>query len=204
MITLYWYPKTRATRTLWLLEELDVPFRMQMIDLGDETSRADPGFKAASPMGKVPAISDGKVAMAESAAISLYLADRYSEAGLAPKLDAPDRGRYLYWSTYTPAVIEPAMMERFNQWEVNPQSSGWGNFDLMIATLEKALEGRQWILGERFSAADTLLGSSVHFIKMFGIMPESSDILEAYLERCLARPAFQSAINRTVKEDSAG
>lgn len=202
MITLYWFPKTRATRTLWLLEELGTPYDMHMIDLRDETSRSDPGFRAASPMGKVPAIRDGDVAMAESAAISLYLADRYTSAGLAPAIDAPDRGRYLYWTTYTPAVIEPAMMERFNKWEVNPQSSGWGNFDLMIATLETALEEGPWILGEHFSAADTLLGSSVNFIKMFGLMPESA-VLEAYLERCLARPAFQAAINRTVEDDQA-
>ncbi len=196
MITLYWFPRTRATRTLWLLEELGEPFEMQMIDLRSESSRADPGFRAASPMGKVPAIRDGEAAMAESAAIAIYLADRYPAAGLAPAIDAPDRGKYLYWTSYTPAVIEPAMMERFNQWKVNPQSSGWGNFDLMIATLEKGLAEGPWILGDRFSAADTLLGSSVNFIKLFGIMPESP-VLEAYLERCLARPAFQSAINRT-------
>lgn len=203
MITLYWFPKTRAIRTLWLLEELGAPFDMQMIDLRDEGSRADPGFMSASPMGKVPAIKDGEVAMAESAAIALYLADRYPDAGLAPPIDAPDRGRYLYWSTYTPAVIEPAMMERFNQWEVNPQSSGWGNFDLMIATLENALAEGPWILGEHFSAADTLLGSSVNFMKVFGIMPESA-VLENYLEQCLARPAFQEAIKKTAGDDSAG
>lgn len=200
MITLYWYPKTRATRTLWLLEELALPFDMKMIDLRSDSAKADPGFKAASPMGKVPAIRDGDVAMAESAAIALYLADRYPEANLAPAIDAPDRGHYLYWSTYTPAVIEPAMMERFNQWKVNPQSSGWGDFDLMISTLETALADGPWILGQKFSAADTLLGSSVNFIKMFGIMPESP-VLESYLERCLARPAFQNAINRTVSAE---
>jgi glutathione S-transferase len=195
MITFYWHPKTRAIRTLWLLEELGMPFTVQEIDLRDPASRGDPGFQAASPMGKVPAIRDGETAMAESAAIAIYLADRYREAGLAPALDAPDRGPYLYWSMYTPGVIEPAMMERFNNWEVNPASSGWGNFDRMIATLEQGLEGRPWILGERFSAADTLLGSSVNFMKVFGILPES-DILEQYLERCTARPAYAAALDK--------
>ena len=193
MITLYWYPQTRASRTHWLLRETGLPFELKLIDLRDPDARRDEGFRAASPMSKVPAISDGEVHMAEGAAISLYLADRYPETGLAPAVDHPDRGRYLYWSTYTPAAIEPAMMERFNNWEVNPGTTGWGNFDRMIRTLERGIGDGPWILGERFSAADTLLGSSVYFAKTFGILPES-DVLEAYLERCLARPAYQAAL----------
>lgn len=192
MITLYWHPRTRAVRTLWLLHELDIPFERRLIDLRDPASRGDPDFQAASPMGKVPAISDSEVHMAESAAIAIYLADRYP-GGLAPAVDHPDRGRYLYWALYTPAVIEPAMMERFNEWEVNPGSSGWGNFDRMIHTLERGLGDGPWILGDRFSAADTLLGSSVNFARVFGILPESS-VLEAYLERCLSRPAYRAAL----------
>jgi glutathione S-transferase len=176
-----------------LLTELDVPFERVHIDLRDPESRSDPGFLAASPMGKVPAIADGEVSVADSAAIALYLADRYPQAGLAPAIDAPDRGRYLYWSTFTPGVIEPAMMERFNGWEVNPATSGWGNFDRMIETLERGLEDGPWIMGSRFSAADTLLGSSVYFMKAFGALPDSPR-LEAYLERCTARPAYAQAL----------
>lgn len=193
MITLYWYPKTRASRTHWLLRETGLPFELKRIDLRDPDARRDPGFQAASPMGKVPAISDGDVHLSESAAIALYLADRYPECGLAPAVDAPDRGRYLYWSLFTPSVIEPAMMERFNQWEVNPGSCGWGNFDRMIETLERGLEQGPWILGDHFSAADTLLGSSVNFAQVFGILPESP-VLANYLERCLARPAYAAAL----------
>ena len=104
MIKLYWCPKTRASRSLWLLGELGVEFERVHIDLRDPESRADSGFRAASPMGKVPAIADGEVRLADSAAIALYLADRYPRAGLAPAIDHPDRGRYLYWSTYTPGA----------------------------------------------------------------------------------------------------
>lgn len=199
MITFYWHPQTRASRTHWLLEELGVDYTIETIDLRDPASRRDPGFQAASPMGKVPAIRDGDVAMADSAAIAIYLADRYPEAGLAPAPDDPLRGRYLYWSIYTPGVIEPAMMERFNQWEVNPGSSGWGNFDRMIETLERGLEAGPWILGERFCAADTLLGSSVYFMNAFGILPESP-VLSAYQERCLARPGYQAALAANAPE----
>jgi glutathione S-transferase len=193
VITLYWCPQTRASRALWLLGELGVEYTVHRIDIRDPASRADEGFRAASPMGKVPAIRDGDVTMADSAAIALYLADRYPEAGLAPAIDASERGDYLYWSTFTPGVIEPAMMERFNQWDVNPGTSGWGNFDRMIETLEKGLEKGPWILGDRFSAADTLLGSSTWFMREFGILPDSPS-LQAYADRCVARPAFAAAI----------
>jgi glutathione S-transferase len=195
MIRLYWCAQTRASRILWLLEELGEPFEVKEINLQDKHARADTGFKAASPMGKVPAISDGEVNMADSAAIGLYLADRYTGAGLAPSIDDPLRGTYLYWMTYTPGVMEPAMAERFNNWEVNPGSSGWGNFDIMISTLQNGLANGPWLLGERFSAADVLVGSTVNFMKMFGILPQSR-VLSDFLQRCLERPAYVRALAR--------
>jgi glutathione S-transferase len=119
MITLFWCPQTRASRILWLLEEMDQPFEVRMIDIRKPEARAAPDFVAASPMGKVPALMDsggqGVVRLADSAAIALYLADRYPSAGLAPPVEDPSRGDYLYWMTFTPGVIEPAMMERFNK-----------------------------------------------------------------------------------------
>ena len=198
MIKLFWCPQTRASRILWMLEEMAEPFEIEMVDLRQpETKSAE--FLAASPMGKVPAIADGHrdcvVKIADSSAIALYLADRYPASGLAPAIDHPLRGSYLYWMTFTPGVIEPAMAEKFNNWEVNRGTSGWGDWDLMIEVLEKGLEPGPWLLGERFSAADVLVGSSVYFMKIFGILPQNP-VLEAYAERCLARPAYAKALAR--------
>jgi len=201
MIKLFWCPKTRASRILWMLEEMNQPFEIVPIDIRDADSRANPEFRAASPMSKVPAIADGDVMLADSAAIALYLADRYPDAQLAPGIEHPQRGRYLYWMTYTPGVIEPAMAEKFNRWEVNPGSSGWGNFDLMIKTLENGLDDQPWILGEQFSAADILIGSSMYFVRLFGIMPDSQR-LDDYIDRCLARPAYQRALQRDAETGS--
>jgi len=202
MITLFWCPRTRASRILWLLEEMGEPFELRLIDIRKPEAREDPEFRAASPMGKVPAIMDatpeGVVRVADSSAIALYLADRYPSAGLAPAISDPQRGRYLYWMTYTPGVIEPAMSEKFNNWQVSRATSGWGNFDSMIEVLEQGLQPGPWLLGERFSAADVLVGSSVYFMQLFGILPESQ-VLAEYAARCQARPAYAKALARDVE-----
>ncbi|MDJ0759139.1 MAG: glutathione S-transferase family protein [Woeseiaceae bacterium] len=188
----YYAPKTRSVRIAWLLEEAGIDYEIVPITLGNPDHPAD--FLAASPMGKVPAIRDDSTAMAESAAICVYVCDRYPEAGLAPPLDHEDRGPYLYWTMYTPAVIEPAMAEKMFDLEPNPRSFGWGSFELMISTLEKQLEQGPWLLGEAFSGADIITGSSVVYLQMFGILPES-EILSAYAKRCLDRPAYQRAMS---------
>ncbi len=193
---LYWAPKTRASRAAWMLEELGQPYDRVAIDIRDENVKESPNygdFLAASPMGKVPALSDGQVHMAESAAICTYLADRYASGRLAPAIDHPDRGRYLYWMMYTPAVIEPAMSEKIKQSTPNPLSNGWGDFDSMIVTLEGALTQGPWLLGMAFCAADVMLGSSVIFLRMFDMLPESR-VLNGYADRCIARPAFARAM----------
>ena len=176
----------------WRLEELGRPYEPVLVDIrsGDDKPAE---FLAASPMGKVPAIADGAVRMAESAAICLYLADRYAAGTLAPAIDDDDRGRFLYWMYYTPAVLEPAMAEKFNNVATNRASAGWGDFPSMIETFEKGLADGPWILGDRFTAADVMLGSSAVFMRMFKILPDSA-VLNAYADRCLARPAYQAAL----------
>ena len=190
---LFWAPQTRAQRGIWLLEEAGVEYEMVRIDLGVEESRATEGFLDASPMGKVPAIVDGDVRMSESAAICLYVADRYAMGSLAPSIDDARRGKYLYWTLYTPAVVEPAMSEKFNKVESNRRRSGWGDFELMVETWDDALEEREWVLGEQFTAADVMLGSSAIFLRHFDMLPETRN-LSTYADRCLARPANRRAV----------
>lgn len=190
---LFWHPKTRASRVMWMLEETGVPYEVVPIDLRDPSKPRDPEFALASPMGKVPALADGETRLADSAAICLYLADRYPKAGLAPAVDDPKRGPYLWWMVYGPGAVEPAMMQKFSGAKADRRAIGWGDFDLMIETFEKGLAAGPWILGDRFSAADVVLGSSAYFMKMFGILP-ASPVIEAYIERCLARPGYKKAL----------
>lgn len=189
---LYWSPKTRSVRAIWMLEEIGVDYELELVDIRNPERRDSTGFRAASPMGKVPALADGDVLMSESAAICLYLADRYASGRLAPALDDARRGKFLYWLMYAPAVIEPAMSDKLHGVTPNRGRSGWGDFDLMLETLENGLGDRDWILGD-FNAADVMLGSSVVFMRMFDMLPESR-VLAAYADRCLARSAYKKAL----------
>lgn len=189
---LFWAPQTRSTRAIWMLEEAEIDYEMELVDIRSADRKDSDEFLAASPMGKVPAIVDGDVAMSESAAICIYIADRYGNTKLAPAVDDAARGKYLYWAMYTPAVVEPAMSEKFSNVESNAGRNGWGDFDLMIKTFDEGLEGNQWILGDQFSAADVMLGSSAVFLRMFEMLPETKNI-DDYADRCLARAAFQKA-----------
>lgn len=189
---LFWAPQTRSTRVIWMLEETGIDYDMERVDIRAADRKDSDEFLAASPMGKVPAIADGNAVMSESAAICIYLADRYSDRNLAPAIDDALRGKFLYWTIYTPAVIEPAMSEKFNKTEPSRVRSGWGDFDLMIRTFDEGLADREWILGDRFTAADVMLGSSAVFLRMFDMLPDTKNIA-AYADRCLARPAYQKA-----------
>jgi glutathione S-transferase len=194
MIKLYWCPKTRAMRALWLLEEAGVPFERVRIDIRDAQAKADPEFRAASPLGKVPALVDGAVKISDSGAICAYIADAYPQAGLAPPIGDPQRGRYLQWLMFTNSNIEPAMMEKFSGLTPNRISHGWGDYASVIETLRDGLRAGPWILGERFCAADVMLGSAVYFLDLFKILGDEP-LLKAYVERCLARPAARRAFS---------
>jgi glutathione S-transferase len=189
---LYWCPKTRAIRALWMLEELGVPFERLFIDIRDAAARADPGFRAVSPMGKVPALEDGATRLNDSGAICAYLADQYPKAGLAPAVGTPDRGPFLQWLMYTNSTIEPAMAEKFSNAPVSSAAHGWGSFAQMLEVLRTGLARGPWVLGERFCAADVLLGTSCIFMRQFKIL-ENEPVLFAYADRCATRPAFQRA-----------
>lgn len=176
-----------------MLNEADVDYDVVEIDIRDEASKANEDFQRASPMGKVPALAVGDASMADSAAICIYLADRFALGRLAPALDDPARAKYLYWMTFVPGVIEPAMAEKMGGHEPNPTSFGWGSYPIMIQTLEAALEEGPWLLGDWFTAADVIVGSSVVFLQMFGMLP-ASPVFEDYAKRCLEREPYQKAL----------
>lgn len=192
MMQLYWSPRSRAFTALWLMEETGKPYERLLTDISSGVQKR-PEYLAINPMGKVPALKDGEAVLAEAAAICAYVAERYPEAELAPRLGDPLRARYLYWLFFAPGCIEPAMVQIATKIEMNPVAAGWGDAKRVFDVLDAALAKGPWILGEHFSAADVAIGSALNFaVRLFKMVP-SRPSFDAYLARCVARPAFQRA-----------
>ncbi len=192
MMKLYWAPRTRSLRALWVIEEAGAPYERVRIDLSADEQKT-PDFRAINPMAKVPALTDGPVAVAESGAICAYVAEAHPKAGLAPPLGDPARGRYLQWLFFSPGCIEPALLTKTANIPVDPRMASFGDFDRVFDVLEAAVAKGPWLLGERFSAADVMIGLDLHFgIDIFKLVP-TRPVLRAYIDRCLARPALQRA-----------
>jgi glutathione S-transferase len=190
---LYWWPKTRSLRALWMLEEVGCPYERVPVNI-TQGGQKDPAFLAVNPMGKLPALADGEAKLAESAAICAYLADKFPEAGLAPPVGDARRGRYLHWLFFAPACIEPAFTQKFAKIELPESSAGWGSYDRVFSVLEQTLTTGPWLLGESFSAADVMIGSDLWFgIHLFKLV-EPKPAFRTYVDRCLARPALQRAL----------
>jgi glutathione S-transferase len=192
MMQLYWSPRSRSFSSLWLMEETGEPYERVLTDITTGAQKKLE-YLAINPMGKVPALKDGEATLAEAAAIAAYVAERYPKAKLAPPLGDPLRAKYLYWLFFGPGCIEPAMVQIATKIEMNPVAAGWGDSERVIDVLDNALQKGPWILGENFSAADIVIGSGLNFaVRLFKMIPARPSF-DAYIERCMARPAFQRA-----------
>jgi glutathione S-transferase len=192
MIKLYWAPRSRAFSALWLMEETGQPYERVLVDIAAGAQRA-PEYLAINPMGKVPALRDGDATLAEAAAICAYVAERYPEAKLAPASGDSLRAKYLYWLFFAPSCIEPAMVQIATKIEMNSVAAGWGDAQRVFDVLDVALTEGPWILGANFSAADVAVGSALNVaVRVFKMVP-SRPSFDAYMARCVARPAFQRA-----------
>ena len=191
-ITLFHAPNSRSFGALLLLEELGVPYGLRVLNLkAGEQRQAD--YLAVNPMGKVPAILHGDGVVTEQVAIFLYLADLFPDASLAPPVGDALRGPYLRWMVFYAACFEPAVIDRALEREPGKISmSPYGDYDTMLGTVLGRLRAGPWMLGERFSAADVLWGTSLYWTTQFKLVPEAPEIM-SYLGRYGARPAVARA-----------
>jgi glutathione S-transferase len=195
-VVLYHHPFSRAAGVVWMLEELGVPYELRFVDITQGAQKA-PDVLALNPMGKLPIVVDGETVVTESAAIGLYLADRYSLGQLAPRTDDPARATYLRWSLFAPSVIEPGALAKSANWTFKPSQAGWGDYDAMLRAMEAAVAGGSFLLGERFSMADVIFGGTLRFMLRFKML-EARPAFVAYTERLDARPALQRADARNL------
>jgi glutathione S-transferase len=193
-IVLYYHPFSRAANVVWMLEEVGVEYELRWVDImaGAHKSRE---LVSLNPMGKLPTLTDGGIVVTETAAIALYLADRYAAGTLAPMLDDPLRGTYLRWALFAPSVMEPAAVARTSGGEFNVRAVGWGNYEDMLATTESALAQGPYLLGERFTMADAIFGGTLRYFLMFKMIDPKPAFTD-YVARLEARPALQRSVAR--------
>ncbi len=190
-IVLHHHPWSRAANVVWMLEEVGVDYRIEHVDIMKGAQKA-PELVALNPMGKLPVLVDGDAVVTESAAIALYLADRYAPNVLAPAVDAPSRSTYLRWTLFAPSVIEPGVMARANGWTYKASQAGWGEWEAMLAAMESAIARGPFVLGDRFSMADVVFGGTLRYMLMVKSL-EPRPTFAAYVERLAERPACRRA-----------
>ncbi|MBX3025490.1 glutathione S-transferase family protein [bacterium] len=197
MITLYHSPRSRSVRPRWLLEEIGADYELVTVDLGGTRSEA---HRRAHPHGQVPALVDGDLALIESAAICLHLADKFPAANLAPPVGTAERARYYQWVVYAIATLEPPVLQVFMHTLQLPEAersaaqaaAGRARFAEVGQVIADALAGGPYLLGEHFTAADVMIGSTLAWASLMGLLDEQP-ALGAYVERLVQRPGYQRA-----------
>ena len=188
-LVFYTHPMSRGRIIRWMLEEVGAPYRTELLGFGD--SMKSPAYLAINPMGKVPAITHGDTIVTECGAICAYLADAFPDAGLAPPHGSKMRGPYYRWLFYAAGPIEQAASMKALNVDVPPERQamvGYGTFEALLTGIETALKGREFVAGDKFTAADLYLGAHLGWGMSFGTI-EKRPAFEAYVARLQARPA---------------
>jgi glutathione S-transferase len=200
VLKLYYVPRTRSIRPRWLLEELGVPYELVRLDPSKGETRQEPYLKI-NPLGHVPALDDGGTVIAESAAIIMHLADRFPEKGLAPKPGTPERAQYYQWIVYAMVSLESqvnavADQSRIPEDQRQPQvvERARARFHEAAQVVETHLKGRQFIVGQAFTAADLVMSAVLGWGKLNGLLDEQRfPTCLSYWKAMLDRPAAQKA-----------
>ncbi|MEO9133008.1 MAG: glutathione S-transferase family protein [Sphingomonas sp.] len=190
-LVFYTNPMSRGRIIRWMLEETGADYETVVLDYAS-TMKEEP-YLSINPMGKVPAIVHNGHVVTECAAICAYLADAFPEAGLAPP--TTERADYYRWLFYTSGPVEQAVTNTsmgFSPTEQQQRMAGYGNYELAVDTLEKAVLAHPYIAGDSFTAADVYVGSQVGWGIQFGTLPKR-DAFADYYARVISRDAYKRA-----------
>jgi glutathione S-transferase len=196
MYKLYYFPGNASLMPHMLLREIGAPFTLELVDRANNAQKSDEYLKL-NPTGQIPVLIDGGAAIFETAAISLYLADRHPAAHLAPPVDAPARGDYLKWMV----LITNALQSQFRAWFYahefvdNPaytdsvKAATAARLGKTFAVFAAHLDENQWLLGDTFSAADLYFFMFVRWGRALPSPPRLIPSLARHAAAVAARPA---------------
>ena len=199
MIKLYFAPRTRSVRILWLLEELGLPYELERVDFQPPATNF---FAQSTPLGKLPTIEDGDVVMCESGAIVEYILERYGDGRLAPPVGSRERAAFLQWLHFSESTAFPPLgivvwLTRYREdaehhavilEDARARAASGLDF------LESQIGQNAYLVGDEFSAADIMMGFTLIAARAVAVLGERHPRLIAYLSRLLERPALQKVV----------
>eukprot|EP00884_Botryococcus_braunii_P001872 jgi/Botrbrau1/11686/Bobra.0195s0017.1 len=195
---------TRSTRIVWLLEELGLPYKVIPVkfDAYSEKSEFKDALEDKSPLRTIPALLDGDTWIVESGAIAQYILARYGEGKLTPAINTVEYGLYLQWLWFAEASLAVWAVEYETQDFAPADQKVEAVLPVMkqkvlraLAVLDKALEGKQYILGNEFTAADIFLAHTLVIVDQLCSLLDKTTFpsAAAYLSRLIERPAAKKA-----------
>lgn len=182
----------RSDRVRWLLEEMNVPYNNHFLNR-EAGELNTPEYRKLNPMGRVPTIVDGEIVLHESAAICMYLADKYSYGQLAPTMEnTKERALYTQWMFYAVGTLEAAIARMFTHMNSPEEEALTRQYvkeqsEFYKLTLNPILSRQDYILASGFSAADIVIAAVIP--GAYDYLIKDNPPLERYLERMKARPA---------------
>jgi glutathione S-transferase len=205
---LYGFGPTRSLRALWSLKELDAGFEFEVVNLlvGEHHQ---PEFLRLNPAGKVPVLVDGDLVIPESAAIVLYLAEKYPQKKLLPA-DLEARAQVYRWVMFAVTELEPPLWRITRHTSLLPEEKrlpqdvalAREDFTRMATVFERHMEARTFIVGEAITAADCVTAYLIDWANEQGLIADKPN-LQAYLHRMYGRPTAPQRIAEAIASISA-
>lgn len=198
-VKVYGVPPTRVLRALWLLNELEIDYELVPTEPLSEEARS-PAFRVLNPAGKVPVLVDGDMVLTESAAIQLYLAEKFPESGLIPE-NIADRAQMYRWIFFLVTEIEQPLWRIARNTVIYPEErripadieNATRDCKEMLAVLENHMQGREYLVGDRLSVADLNAAYTLDWAREAGTLTDAP-VLRAYVEKMYARPKAPTTI----------
>ena len=201
MLKVHFVAGTRAGRVVWLLEELELEYEVNIMPFTKEGLKS-PEHRSRHALGRVPVLEDGEISIFESGAIIDYVLERHKNGGLKPSSDSSEFPFYLQWYHYCEGMVMPPMNQIVVQTILLPPdrrdeivlNQAKSLLTKSLAPVNENLSDKDYLIGD-FSAADLMLGHSCFMANRLGCVSEEMQNIKDYVARINARPAFQKAIN---------